>query len=284
MAEPTVATPQPPLAPVDRELFSLHLEEHVTERPSHRRQGTYTEYALRRLLPGWYVAANMGVYWVPGAFEYPWAGPDVFVARHRPVREDASVYLTYEDGPLTLVAEIASPSTRNMDLNKRDTVYALELEVPWYLWIDRPRQVLELYRLGRGRYEPVPPDEQGRVWCPDLEVGFAWQADGDLVRVLRADGTAMPTDDEETALREAAEAQAEREAQRAEQEARRAEREARRAEQEAAQRAAAEQRAQAAEQAAAAERERAEALAAELERLRQSLDQARGPADGEERE
>jgi hypothetical protein len=128
MAEPTVATPHPPRAPVDRELFSLHPEEHVTERPSHRLQATYTEFALRRLLPGWYVAANMGVYWVPGEFEYPWAGPDVFVARNQPVREDASVYLTYEDGPLTLVVEIASPSTRKMDRNQRDTVYALELE------------------------------------------------------------------------------------------------------------------------------------------------------------
>src|SRR5207245_1389163 len=147
MAEPMLAPAAPAPQPVDREQFSLHPEEQMTERPSHRLQGIYTEQALRRILPGWYVAGNMGVYWVPGEMEYPSVGPDVLVARNAPTREDPSVYLTYEDGPLTLVVEIASPSTRNLDRHKRDTVYAIELAVPWYLWIDLPRRVLELYRL-----------------------------------------------------------------------------------------------------------------------------------------
>jgi hypothetical protein len=126
----------------------------------------------------------------------------------------------------------------------------VELEVPWYLWIDLPRRVLELYRLVEGRYELVAPDEQGRVWCPELNVGFAWDASERLVRVLSRDGSIVLTADEEAELREEAEERATREAQ---------------------QRAAAEQRAEAAEQAAAAERERAASLAAELERLRRAL-------------
>lgn len=261
MADPMLAPAAPAPKPADRELFSLHPEEQMTERPSHRLQGIYTQQALHRVLPGWYVAGNMGVYWVPGEMEYPSVGPDVLVARNSPAREDPSVYLTYEDGPLTLVVEIASPRTRNLDRHKRDTDYAIELAVPWYLWIDLPRRVLELYRLVGNRYELVNPDAQGRVWCDDLDVGFAWQPDGRMVRVLTRDGTVVPTEEEEVALREAAEARAEREA-------RRAEREAGRAEQEAAARRAAEQR--------------AEALAAELERLRHALDEARGSGDAGE--
>jgi Uma2 family endonuclease len=209
MAEPILATPQPPTQSVDRERFSLHPEEQMTERPSHRMQATYTEFALRRLLPDWFVAGNMGVYWVPGELEYPYVGPDVLVARNTPKREDAAVYLVYEDGPLTLVVEIASPGTRNMDRKKRDNDYALELAVPWYLWIDLPRRVLELYRLADGRYEPVAPDEQGWVWCTDLGVGFAWDATEQLVRVLAPGGTIMSTSDEEATLRQVAEERAE---------------------------------------------------------------------------
>jgi Uma2 family endonuclease len=260
---------------VDRELFSLHPEEQMTERPSHRLQGIYGEQALRRVLPGWYVAGNMAVYWVPGEMEYPYVGPDVLVARNAPAREDPSVYLTYEDGPLTLVVEIASPRTRKTDRHKRDTDYAIELAVPWYLWIDLPRRVLELYRLVDGRYERVSPDAEGRVWCDELGVGFAWQPDGRLVRVLAADGTVVLTEDEEAAAREAAEIRAEREARRAEQEARRAEQEARRAEQEA-------RRAEAESAARRAAEERAEALAAELERLRRGVDELQRPGDGNE--
>lgn len=241
MAEPILATPQPSTQPVDRELFSLHPEEQMTERPSHRMQATYTEFALRRLLPDWFVAGNMGVYWVPGELEYPYVGPDVLVARNPPAREDAAVYLVYEDGPLTLVVEIASPGTRNMDRKKRDNDYAVELAVPWHLWIDLPRQVLELYRLLDGRYELEAPDEQGRVWCTDLGVGFAWDATEKFVRVLARDGTIMSTSDEEATLRQAAE-----------------------------------ERAAAAEQTVAAERGRAAALAAELERLRRALKDAGG--------
>lgn len=275
MADLVVTTPEPEPQPADRELFSLHPEEQMTERPSHRQQADYLGFALRRLLPDWFVAKNIGIYWVPGELEFPYAGPDVLVARNRPAREDPAVYLIYEDGPVTLVAEIASPATRNMDRQKRDTTYAVELAVPWYLWIDLPRRVLELYRLVEGRYELVVPDEAGPVWCAELRFGFAWQADRQLVRVLSADGTAMLTDQEEAARRETAEEQARREARRAEREAaarwaaeQRAEREARRAEQEAAARRAAE--------------ERAEALAAELERLRRAQVETQRPPEDEE--
>jgi hypothetical protein len=174
------------------------------------------------------------------------------VAGRRPAREDPSVFLTHEDGPLTLVVEVASPATRKMDRRKRDEVYAIELEVPWYLWIDLPRHVLELDRLDGGRYESVVADGEGRVLCTELDVRFGWQADGRLVRVIAPDGTTVLTPDEEAVQREA-EAGLRRFAEE------RAAREARRAEREAARRAAAEQR--------AAE------LAAEVERLRQALNE-----------
>src|SRR5262245_61707819 len=68
------ATPTTP--PVDRSLFSLHPEEDLPESLAHSEQVNYFKFALQRTLPDAFVARNMAVYWVPGEYEEPWAGPD----------------------------------------------------------------------------------------------------------------------------------------------------------------------------------------------------------------
>jgi putative restriction endonuclease len=244
MAEQTLT------APADRELFSLHPEDDMTERRSHSAQAGYFDFAFSQVLPGMFVARNLAVYWVPGQRKYPYAGPDVLVSRHHPPDPDPTVYLTYEEGPLTLVVEIASLKTRRREKRRRDEVYAATLQVPVYLFVDIPRHILDLRELVAGKYEPVPPDSEGRYWSRELGIGFVWQADGKLVRVLTPDGRIVPTAQEEADLRAAAEERAEAERARAEAEHARAEAERERAE---------------------AERARAEALAVELERLRRML-------------
>jgi Uma2 family endonuclease len=202
--------------PADRERFSLHPEDEMTERRSHSREAVYLEYAIAQALPELFVARNLAVYWVPGQHVHPYAGPDVLVSRHHPRQEDPSVYLTYEDGPLTLVAEIASEKTRRLEMRRRDETYARALQVPEHLYIDFARHRLELSELTEGKYVPVRPDKQGQLWSPELGIGFAWQEDRRLVRVLRPDGKVTPTPQEEAALRAAAEERAEAEQRRAE--------------------------------------------------------------------
>jgi Uma2 family endonuclease len=259
MAEAIVVAPRE-----DRTLFSLHPEDEMTEHAFHDRQLEYLKFALGQSLPDWFLARNMAVYWVPGQREHPYVGPDLFIARGRPADENPSCYLTYEDGPLTFVVEVASESTRAGESRKRDAIYAAELGVPEHLYIDGERHVLVLSRLVEGRYEAMAPDEAGRYWSRGLGIGFAWQEDGRLVRVMTASGEIVPTAAEEAALRREAEERAQREARRAQRDAQRAEREARRARQEAG-RADEEARLRAEAEA------RAEALAAELERLRRSI-------------
>jgi Uma2 family endonuclease len=241
------------VARANRAEFSLHEEDQLTESRRHSAQAVYWEQVLDRLLPGWFVARNFAVYWMPGQRQHPYAGPDILVSRFHPaptrVRseavpagEDQTVYLTYEDGPLTLVAEIASDRTRRGEQRKRDQIYAKGLQVPEYLYVDSQRDILQLGVLAGESYEWVRQDEQGRLWSPALGVGFAWQEDHRLVRVIAPDGTVMPTAQEAAALLETFEGRWEEERHRAETERQRAE----------------------------AERQRAEALAAELERLRRA--------------
>ena len=94
------------LARVDREQFSLHPEDDMTESLYHGVQAVYFAEAFSEALPGLFAARNLAVYWVPGQRKHPYAGPDVLVSRFHPPQPDPTVYLTYEDGPLTLVVAI----------------------------------------------------------------------------------------------------------------------------------------------------------------------------------
>jgi Uma2 family endonuclease len=274
MSEAVALTPRE-----DRSLFSLHSEDELTEHEFHDRQLHYSKHALEQLLPDFYVARNMAVYWVPGQRQHPYVGPDLFVARGRPAMENPSCYLTYEDGPLSFVMEVASESTRAGETKKRDEVYAAQLAVPEHLFIDGERHQLVLSALVGDRYEPVESDALGRLWSRELGIGFMWEEDGRLVRVVMPVGRLVATPQEEAALRREAEERAdrmERAARRLQGEARRrAEAEAR-AEEEARQRTEADARADEEARRRVEAEARAEALAAELERLRRSLDDDAG--------
>lgn len=239
------------IVPEDRTLFSLHEEDEMTERLFHSKQLAYFDTALSDLLPEHFVAVNMAVYWVPGRRQHPYVGPDLLVARGGPAEENPSVYLTYEDGPIAFVIEVASEKSRAGEARKRDETYGATLQIPEYLYVDQERDQLELWRLDEGVYQQMAPDAQGWLWSRELGVGFAWQEDRRLVRVLTSDGVPVPTSQEARALRQDAETRARQESERARREAQRATREAR-------------QRREA--------EARVEELAAEVERLRRMLE------------
>ncbi len=265
MAELTATTPVD-----EHDRYSLHPEDWVTQQDSHLAQLTYFVQAFREVRPDLFVGGDLAVYWVPGEYEHPYVGPDVLVSRHHPPQPDPRVYEFHKMGPLSIVAEIASQKTRGKEKAKRDDVYAAILRVPEYLLVDLQRRRLEFSVLVGEQYEPVAPNAQGWLWSEELGLGFTWQEDKKLVRVVSAAGAIVPTHDEVVALRKAAERQARREARRADQETRRADQEARRAADEARARIETEQRADEADR-------RAEALAAEVERLQRLLEDRDGP-------
>ena len=59
------------LARADREQFSLHPEDEMTESISHACKGVYLGEALDETLPGMFVACNLAVYWAPGPARAP---------------------------------------------------------------------------------------------------------------------------------------------------------------------------------------------------------------------
>jgi Uma2 family endonuclease len=288
--------------PTEHDRYSLHPEVDVVETPPHRRQIEYLETNLRSELPHLFVGGNIGVYWVPGAYEEPWVGPDVLVSQRTLPTPPPRVYLVWEYGPIRFVAEVASNRTRRAERRKREMYYRVDLQIPEYLYIDLDRHQLELWRLEESEYQRVP-EMEGRLGSQELNLWFGWDAAQEFVRIWTADGRMLLTKEED--LEQNRSLAAERDTVRAEREAARAaeaqalarareveaEREAARAaearalaraEEAEAERAAARAGAAQALASARAAEARATELAAELERLRRL--RHTGPAEGPSQE
>ena len=206
-----------------------------------------------------HVAGNMLLYYEKGN---PSAvrGPDVMVSKGVRGKHFRRSFRTWEEGVVpAVIIEITSAKTRSEDQGPKPLIYA-SIGINEYIMFDtlgeylHPR--LQGLRLLSGKYVPMAPDDDGRLFSAEL--GLSLAADNHLLRVIDpSTGKALPT--EEEYLEQFARAKrAAREAKRAAREANRAVAKAERAKAEA-------------KREAEAERRRAAELEAELARLRASL-------------
>lgn len=191
-----------------------------------------------------------------------WAhGPDigVFFDLQKPhPRGKGTLYVKRTGARVGMVIEATSPDTEDNDFEKKMYEYFV-IGIPLYVIIEMPKGEvgplrLHAYKRGATRYEPLTPDEKGRIWLDTVQLWIG--IDGHDVYLEDAAGKRLPGYADLDVEKQAAEAKAERaqaEAQRAQAEAESANA---RAAAEAAERAALERRLKQAED--------------ELKRLRQS--------------
>jgi Uma2 family endonuclease len=118
-----------------------------------------------------YIGGNMFVYFDPNQVKTRnFRGPDLFVVKGVKDNRPRKSWVVWEEGGLTpnFVIELASESTVNFDLTGKKEIYEQMLKTPEYIVYDPDTQVLYGWRLRDGRYEPIKPDEQGRVWCQEI--------------------------------------------------------------------------------------------------------------------
>ncbi len=112
-----------------------------------------------------YVGADMLLYYVEGN-PARCVCPDVFVTVGIPKKPERRSYFLWREGrPPSMVIEVTSEGSRREDQDKKD-VYA-RLGVEEY-FLDDPlgeylKPPLQGYRLVRGKYEPIEPDEEGAL-------------------------------------------------------------------------------------------------------------------------
>ncbi len=210
----------------------------------------------------YYAGGNMAIYYsVEQARNPPHRGPDFFFVRRATLRPPRPYWAIWnENGRYPdVIIELLSPTTAQEDLTTKKDLYERTFHTQNYFCYDPFENRLVGWRLTEAGYEPLAPNERGRLWCSVLGVWVGtWEGEikrqkGVWLRFFDEKGEVVATAEEEA--EQAAEVQRLRgdELERlAEDERARAEKERERADK---------------------ERQRAEAAEAELARLRALLAQ-----------
>lgn len=179
-------------------------------------------------------------------------GPDFYLVLGTHKEPLRPYWCVWEEGGKypDLIIELLSPSTARTDRTVKKDVYEQTFRTPNFYCYDPATQTLQGWELVKSRYEPLAANEQGWLWCPQMEAWLGtWQGkylkhDGLWLRFYGLDGCVLPIEGE------AAQQQADSEKRRAD---------------------VAQQQAEAAQQQAEAEKRRAEQVEAELARLKKHL-------------
>jgi Uma2 family endonuclease len=200
----------------------------------------------------YFAGGNMFIYYSEEqARTRSYRGPDFFYVNGVPRTPLRRYWVVWQEGGRypDVIIELLSPSTREEDLTTKRDLYERTFRTHEYFCYDPPTQALMGWRLRNRRYEAIPPNERGWLWCEELQLWLGtWEGafQGNHATWLRfydPNGELVMIEGE--AERRRAEAQ--------------------------------HQRAEAERQRAEAERQRAEALEAELARLRAQLAERGGP-------
>lgn len=175
---------------------------------------------------GGYVSGDMFVYFSKAQVRnQSFRGPDVFVVLDaEPYMRKSRVVWEEGKGP-DIVIELLSSATAREDKTGKKTVYQNQLKVSEYFWFDPwNSEDWAGFELVHGRYRPIPPDTDNRLYSPCLDLKLVrWHGThaGEECVWLRwatPQGVLLPTAEEETdqarreadtAARRAAEAEAE---------------------------------------------------------------------------
>lgn len=155
---------------------------------------------------GWYVAAMLPITFKwPGVPNKRTLSPDTFVA-FVPAHSRTSYDVATEGGFPPFVLEVVSPSSIARDQEEKREAYDLLGVREYALFTPHEGNVstLEGYRRGAtGRFEPWPPDEQGRLWSAVL--GLYLVVRGTLVQAQTQGGRLLLTPEQEAEGRRRAE-------------------------------------------------------------------------------
>jgi len=163
-------------------------------------------YAQTHHLP-WYVAARLPIrYRRPGEQRKRQVAPDVMVA-FVPQRPRDSYDLEQEGVFPAFVLEVLSQSSVARDTDRKRRLYEALGAQQYVLFAPEPDLLsppLQGYWRGEsGRFEPLLPDANGRLWSEVL--GLWLMAEGGALRAVQPDGQPLLTHQESEAARQRAE-------------------------------------------------------------------------------
>lgn len=174
----------------------------------------------------YYISGNMFLHFDP-LNKRTFKGPDVFLVLDVDPHERKS-WVVWQEGMRfpDLIIELLSISTRKIDKGEKKTLYEHVFKTGEYYLYDPFSYEFIGYRLKDGRYHPVLPDRERKIYSP--VTGLSLIIHDERLRWMTSEGMILPTSME---LADQERQRADQEQQRANQEQQRADQERQRAEQ-----------------------------------------------------
>jgi Uma2 family endonuclease len=177
----------------------LWSDEPPLESDLHLQQITILIGCLERLWQqrtNYYASGNLTIYYNEEQLKKrDFCGPDFFVVLDTEKRPRKSWVVWGEGGKYpNVIVEILSPSTANIDRNKKKNLYQNTFRTPNYFWFDPESLELQGFRLIAGQYQAIAANENGYLWSEQLEI-YLGIFDRKL-RYFTVDGQLVPTPQE----------------------------------------------------------------------------------------
>jgi Uma2 family endonuclease len=153
----------------------LWSDEPPLESDLHLQQITILIGCLERLWQersNYYASGNLTIYYNEEQLKKrDFCGPDFFVVLDTEKHSRKSWVVWGEGGKYpNVIVEILSPSTANIDRNKKKNLYQNTFRTPNYFWFDPESLELQGFRLIAGQYQAIPTNENGYLWSEQLEL------------------------------------------------------------------------------------------------------------------
>jgi Uma2 family endonuclease len=153
----------------------LWSDEPPLESDLHLQQITILIGCLERLWQqrtNYYASGNLTIYYNEEQLKKrDFCGPDFFVVLDTEKHSRKSWVVWGEGGKYpNVIVEILSPSTANIDRNKKKNLYQNTFRTPNYFWFDPNTLELQGFRLIAGQYQAIAANENGYLWSEQLEL------------------------------------------------------------------------------------------------------------------
>ncbi|MEA5538485.1 Uma2 family endonuclease [Limnoraphis robusta Tam1] len=207
MSEPQIIEEKPPVIALPPTQDDLPCDDGIpmeTERHKHQSDLLINALWERLKQQNAYVGGNMFVYFsLEQVRNQDFRGPDVFVVLDVPRKERKSWVIWEEGKGPDIVIELLSESTLSRDKTEKKRIYQSQMRVPEYFWYDpfNPED-FQGFRLQGSVYQPLEPDEQGRLISQQLDLALVkWsgsyrEIDTVWLRWATLEGELLPTTEE----------------------------------------------------------------------------------------
>jgi Uma2 family endonuclease len=120
----------------------------------------------------YFVSGNISIYYEKSQGKqkpHKFRGPDFFVVLDTQAKERKSWVVWEESGRFpNLIVELLSDKTAKTDRTTKKELYQDVFKTPEYFWFHPSQLEFAGFRLIEGKYEPIPPNEQGWLWSEQL--------------------------------------------------------------------------------------------------------------------